>query len=228
MLESNESNTLPTIPFKYPKTDNGADIDGQLTLPYDDINNDEASLKKYFDITKFTGFEKASGPKIVKLDNIYLDKTRADGVLRGAYYMRRAYESNTSLYETYNDKRREPILVEVYNGDGKIYKILDGHSTYENARLAGWPKIYVVEIQRKDDVEKAKAFLKEKKQHWEYRDKPYESPLPEYEKEPVGGYNRYKYKSRRYKRNKHYSKKNHTKKNHTKKYRQTMYSNYNI
>jgi hypothetical protein len=124
--------------------------------------------------------------------------------------MRQAYESDTSLYETYNDKRREPILVEVYNKDGKLYKILDGHSTYENARLAGWPKIYVVEIKSKDDVEKAKAFLKEKKQSWEYRDEPYQS-------RPLGGYNRYKYKSRRYKRNKHYSKKNHTKKNHTKK-----------
>jgi hypothetical protein len=82
MLESNGLNTLPTIQFKYPKTDNGADTDGLLTLPYDDINNDEASLKKYFDITKFTGFKEASEPKIVNLDNIYLDKTRADGVLR--------------------------------------------------------------------------------------------------------------------------------------------------
>jgi hypothetical protein len=81
MLESKELNTLPNIPFKYPKTDNGADIDGLLTLPYDH-DNDIKSLEKYFDITKFNGFKEASEPKIVNLDNIYLDKIRADGVLR--------------------------------------------------------------------------------------------------------------------------------------------------
>jgi hypothetical protein len=190
---------------------------------------------------------------IVKLDSIYSErnKVRLEGVLRGAYYMKESYNLNSSDYNTYKDIRRAPILVEDCEKDGdnecteyssedhtedpekvtKIYKILDGHSTYENAKKAGWPNIYVVKIQSKD-VEQAQKFLNDKKKSSEQQLADFEAPLLDPDKKSVGGYHRYKYKSRRYKKNKHYSKKNkhyskknhtkknHTKKNHTKKYRQ--------
>jgi hypothetical protein len=226
MSLSQDLSRLPDIQFAKPP----AECLDNTKLPYDDPNDDIKSLEKYFDITKFNGFEEASEPMIVELDKIYSedDKTRTDGVLRGAYNMKESYNLNSSDYNTDKDIRREPILVENYNEKkDKIYRILDGHSTYENARKAQWPKIYVVRIENEKVVKKAKQFLNNKKElrgtkssepklrKTELHD--YEAPLLDPDNKLVGGYHRYKYKSRRYKRNKHYSKKNHTKKNHTKK-----------
>jgi hypothetical protein len=177
--------TLPEIPYMHPKTN----IRGTTTLPYDDPINHYASLEKYFNPNKLVKEAGDNNPQIIPLNKIYSDKLRPDGVLRGAYYMRRSYELDKLFYETSKDNRRAPILVDEFIKDN--YIILDGHSTYENAKKANWPMIYVVQAKH----------------------------LDEYVAPKIGGY--YKYKSRRYKRNKQHTKKNHTKKNYTKKnYRQ--------
>lgn len=138
---------------------------------------------------------------------------RPDGVLRGAVYMRKAYEYELAEknYDKSQDTRREPILIDKTPIKDGRYNILDGHSTYANARKAGWPKVYVCKI-NKEDLNAAKEYLKNPTKLQE------EFTAPLIGRELLGGY--HKYKSRRYKRNKHYSKKNkHYSKKNKRKYR---------
>ena len=130
-------------------------------LPYDK-KNDAGSLDRYFNKNKFAGFLGEKGiAELMELTALYSnpDEERRDGVLRGAVYMREAYELAGKNDGKQKDTRREPILIDKTPMEDGRYNILDGHSTYANALKAGWPKVYVYKI-NKVDLNDAKEYLK--------------------------------------------------------------------
>ena len=191
-------------------------------LPYD-TDDHHGSLNRYFNKNKFVGFlDKKDPAELMEVTKLYSNpkEVRDDGVLRGAVYMREAYELSVKTDGNQKDTRREPILIDetpLEDDDPEKngrHNILDGHSTYANALKAGWPMVYVYKINN--------AHLNAAKKHLKIPTNLQDPPEPQKELEghSAGGYFKYKYKSRRYKRKKHYSKKNkHYSKKNKRKYR---------
>ena len=185
-------------------------------LPYD-TEDHPGSLARYFNTNKFVGFLGKKDPaELMEVTKLYSnpEEVRGDGVLRGAVYMREAYELSGKTDGNQKDTRREPILIDetpLEDDDPEKngrHNILDGHSTYANALKADWPMVYVYKI-NEQDLNDAKEYLKNPTNH---------DLIKEFQATRLGGY--HKYKSRRYKRKKHYSKKNkHYSKKNKRKYR---------